>query len=35
MPAQEGALPMRSIIMLLIGIPLPLVLLVAFCTHHL
>jgi hypothetical protein len=26
---------MRSILLLLLGVPLPLVLLVAFCTHHL
>jgi hypothetical protein len=25
---------MRSILLLLVGVPLPLVLLVAFCTHH-
>jgi hypothetical protein len=26
---------MRSIILALIGVPLPIILLVAFCTHHL
>jgi hypothetical protein len=26
---------MRSIIMLVLGVPIPLILLVAFCTHHL
>jgi hypothetical protein len=31
----DCGIPMRSILMLLIGVPLPLVLLVAFCTHHL
>jgi len=31
---REEALKMRSILLWLIGIPLPIILLLALCTHH-
>ena len=34
-PEAEGDLAMRSIVMLFLGIPIPVILLVAFCTHQL
>lgn len=33
--AGQGRTRMRSIFLWLIGIPLPIILLLAFCTHHL
>ena len=32
--AAKGKRPMRSILLYLIGVPLPIILLLAFCTHH-
>ena len=32
--ANEEAIVMRSILLWLIGIPIPIILLIAFCTHH-
>jgi hypothetical protein len=33
--AGETRGPMRSILLFAIGVPLPIILLLAFCTHHL
>jgi hypothetical protein len=30
----DGGIVMRSILLWLIGIPIPIILLLAFCTHH-
>jgi len=30
----DGSIVMRSIVMLFLGIPIPIILLVAFCTHR-
>jgi hypothetical protein len=32
---QEELVAMRSVLLWLIGVPIPLILLLAFCTHHL
>jgi hypothetical protein len=31
---SDGGIVMRSILLWLIGIPIPIILLLAFCTHH-
>ncbi len=31
---SERGFPMRSILLLFLGVPLPIILLLAFCTHH-
>jgi hypothetical protein len=34
-PVQfDGRLPMRSILLYAIGVPIPIILLLAMCTHH-
>jgi hypothetical protein len=29
-----GLTPMRSLLLLFLGVPIPIILLLAFCTHH-
>jgi hypothetical protein len=31
---KPGVVNMRSILLMLLGVPLPIILLLAFCTHH-
>jgi hypothetical protein len=33
-PTCVGPLQMRSILLMFLGVPLPIILLLAFCTHH-
>lgn len=32
--SSKGLHAMRSILLMLLGVPLPIILLLAFCTHH-